>query len=115
MIRPLQEPLTSCDSIFGAIEPQGARRNLTSANSEQKSAAERLSEEFGNGCSTIRRDACISEAFEKFVANCGRETRQLVLARTSGVTQVRVLELARRAVIEQREFVAQLKKSGADW
>ena len=105
-----------------AEKHQGSRRDLTSANHQQKSltsanpqhksTAERLGAEFGSCSSTIRRDAKITLAFEQVVSNCGVQTSKLLLARDSGVTQLCVLELADLPVAEQKQFVADLQKHG---
>jgi hypothetical protein len=91
---------------------QGARTDRTSGQSDQKSAAERLGEEFAVGEKTIRRDARFAEAVDDIVGNCGAEARNLLLARETAMTRGGVLRLAKLEPDEQRDFLRTLRESG---
>ncbi len=60
---------------------QGTRTDLTSGQSDQKTAAERLAEEFKVGEKTIRRDAHFAEAVDEITENCGSDAKNLILSR----------------------------------
>ena len=91
---------------------QGARTDLTSGQSDQKTAAERLGEEFKVGERTIRRDGEFAEAVDRIIKNCGLEAKNLILARGTGLTRGGVLRLAKLDPKEQQKFLEELKESG---
>lgn len=91
---------------------QGERTDLTSGQSDQKTAAERLGKEFKVGEKTIRRDGKFAEAADRIVENCGADARNLILSRETGFTRGGVLRLARLKPEGQKMFVQKLKESG---
>jgi hypothetical protein len=95
------------------VKRQGERTDLdTSGQSDQKTAAERLAEEFKVGEKSIRRDAKFAEAVDKIVENCGPDARNLLLARDTGLTRAKILHLAEAESEEQKGFVQVLKEGG---
>src|SRR5262245_60100932 len=93
------------------VKRQGERTDLdTSGQSDQKSTAEQLGEEFKVGEKTIRRDAKVVEAVDKIVEVCGGEARNLLLARDTRLTRGGVLRLAKQRPEEQKQFLEELKK-----
>jgi hypothetical protein len=74
--------------------------------------AVRLAEEFQVGEATIRRDGKFAEAVDAVVAQCGREARNLILSRDSGLTRGGVRRLARLAPEAQRKFLEELRAKG---
>src|SRR5262245_6971193 len=95
------------------VKRQGERTDLdTSGQSDQKSTAEQLGEEFKVGEKTIRRDAKVVEAVDKIVEVCGGEARNLLLGRDTGLTRAKVVHLAEAEPQEQKEFVQVLKEGG---
>lgn len=95
-----------------AAKQQGARTDLSSGQSDQKTAAERLGEEFKVGEKTIRRDGKFAEAVDCVVENCGTAVRNLLLSRDTGFSRGGVLRLAKLKPEEQRAFMEELKESG---
>jgi hypothetical protein len=96
---------------YQEVKRQGERTDLdTSGQSDQKSTAEQLGEEFKVGEKTIRRDAKVVEAVDKVVAVCGGEARNLLLGRDTGLTRGGVLRLAKLGPEEQKQFLEQLKE-----
>jgi hypothetical protein len=91
---------------------QGERGDLTSGQTDRKTTAERLGEEFAVAEKTVRRDARFAEAVDAIVANCGAEARNLLLSRETGMTRGGVLRLGKLGPAEQREFLRALKQSG---
>jgi hypothetical protein len=91
---------------------QGARSDKTSGQSDQKTTAEKLGEEFKVGEKTIRRDARFAEAVDEIVQNCGHEARNLVLSRETGLTRGGVLRLAKLKPEDQQKYVATMKETG---
>lgn len=91
---------------------QGARTDKTSGQSDQKSTAEKLGEEYKVGEKTIRRDARFAGAVDQIVANCGQDARNLILSRDAGLTRGGVLRLAGLQPKEQRQYIAALQESG---
>jgi hypothetical protein len=91
---------------------QGTRSDLTSGQSDQKSTAEQLAEEFNVGEKTIRREAKFAEAVDQIAENCGQEVKQVLLSRETGLTRGGILRLAKLKPEEQKRFLQQLKESG---
>jgi hypothetical protein len=91
---------------------QGARTDLTSGQKGQKSAAERLGEEYKVGAMTIRRDAKFAGAVDCVLGNCGQDARDLILSRDTGLTRSAVLGLAECEPGEQRKFIEELRQRG---
>jgi len=95
---------------------QGARTDLTSGQSDQKSdqktAAERLGKEFKVGEKTIRRDGKFAEALDRIIENCGPEAKNLILARDTGLTRGGVHRLAKLNPKEQQKYLEELKENG---
>lgn len=94
------------------LKRQGARTDLTSGQSDQKTAAERLAEEFKVGEKTIRRDARFAEAVDQIVENCGQDARNLILSRETGLTRGGVLRLSKLKPNEQQKYLESLKETG---
>jgi hypothetical protein len=91
---------------------QGARTDLSSGQSDQKSTAEKLAEEFRVAEKTIRRDAKFAEAVDGIAENCGPEARNVILSREIGLTRGGVLRLSKLKAQEQKQFLEELKTSG---
>src|SRR5262249_48185324 len=91
---------------------QGARTDLTSGQSDQKTAAERLGEEFKVGEKTIRRDGKFAEALDRIIESCGPEAKNLILARDTGLTRGGVHRLAKLDSKKQQRFLEELKENG---
>jgi hypothetical protein len=90
---------------------QGARTDLDPDAGDGDTSV-RLGAEFKVGQATVRRDGRFAEAVDAVVANCGRDARNLILSRQTGLTRGGVLRLSKMDPDEQREFLRQLKKSG---
>jgi len=91
---------------------QGARSDKTSGQSDQKTTAEKLGEEFKVGEKTIRRDARFAEAVDQIVQNCGQDARNLILSREAGLTRGSILRLAKLKPNEQQKYLESLKETG---
>jgi hypothetical protein len=91
---------------------QGSRTDKTSGQTDQKTTAEKLAEEFKVGEKTIRRDARFAEAVDRIVENCGQDAKNLILARDTGLTRGGVLRLARLKPEDQKKFIQELKETG---
>lgn len=91
---------------------QGARSDKTSGQSDQKTTAEKLGEEFKVGEKTIRRDARFAEAVDQIVQNCGQDARNLILSRETGLTRGGVLRLSRLKPNDQKKYLESLKETG---
>jgi len=91
---------------------QGARSDKTSGQSDQKTTAEKLGDEFKVGEKTIRRDARFAEAVDQIVQNCGQGARNLILAREAGLTRGSVLRLAKLKPEDQKKYLDTLKETG---
>jgi hypothetical protein len=63
---------------------QGSRTDKTSGQTDRKTTAEKLAEEFKIGEKTIRRDALFAEAVDLVVQNCGSDAKNLILSRDTG-------------------------------
>lgn len=94
------------------LKRQGARTDLTSGQSDQKTAAERLAEEFKVGEKTIRRDARFAEAVDEITENCGSDAQNLILSRDTGFTRGGVLRIAKLKPKDQKKFIQELKETG---
>jgi hypothetical protein len=93
------------------LKKQGERTDLTSGHFDpKKRVSEQLAEEFGVGERTIRRDAKFAEAVDKIVKVCKGESRNLLLARDTGLTRGGVLRLAKQGPEEQKQFLEALKE-----
>jgi hypothetical protein len=91
---------------------QGARTDLTSGQTDQKTAAERLAEEFKVGEKTIRRDAHFAEVVDKITNNCGSDAKDLILSRDTRLTRGEVLRLAKNKPEQQKYYIRVLKATG---
>lgn len=91
---------------------QGARTDLTSGQNDQKSTSQKLGEEFSVAEKTIRRDAKFAQAVDGIVANCGPDSRNLILSRDLGLTRGGVLRLSKLKPADQKQFLEDLKTSG---
>jgi hypothetical protein len=91
---------------------QGARSDKTSGQSDQKTTAEKLGEEFKVGEKTVRRDARFAEAVDQIDENCGQDARNLILSRETGLTRGGVLRLAKLKPEDQKKFLESLKETG---
>ena len=91
---------------------QGARTDQTSGQSDQKTTAEKLGEEFKVGEKTIRRDGKFAEAVDQIITNCGQDAKNLILSRDSGLTRGMVVRLAKLKPAEQQQYLRTLKESG---
>lgn len=91
---------------------QGARTDKTSGQSDQKTTAEKLGEEFKVGEKTIRRDAHFAEAVDQIVQNCGQDARNLILSRETGLTRGGVFRLSKLKPNEQQKYLESLKGTG---
>lgn len=94
------------------LKQQGTRTDLTSGQSDQKTAAERLAEDFKVGEKTIRRDAHFAEAVDEITGNCGSDTKNLILSRDTGLTRGGVLRIAKLKPEDQKKFILELKETG---
>ena len=91
---------------------QGKRTDLTSHQTDDKSTAKLLGQEFGVSGITIQRDALVARALDQVAANCGVEASRLLQRRDSGATQHAVLALARLTPRQQKRFIEQVKNNG---
>jgi hypothetical protein len=91
---------------------QGSRADKTSGQTDQKTTAEKLAEEFKVGEKTIRREAHFAEAVDLIVQNCGQEAKNLILSRDTGLTRGGVHRLAKLKPEEQKKFIQELKETG---
>lgn len=83
-----------------------------SAQSEHLKTADRLAAEFHVGQATIRRDVVFAEAVDGIVANCGPESRALLLTRGIGLRRGAIRKLAKMKPAQQQQFLAYLKEHG---
>ena len=88
------------------------RTDQTSGQSDQKTTAEKLGEEFKVGEKTIRRDGKFAEAVDQIITNCGQDAKNLILSRDSGLTRGMVVRLAKLKPAEQQQYLRTLKESG---
>jgi hypothetical protein len=91
---------------------QGSRTDKTSGQTDQKTTAEKLAEEFKIGEKTIRREAHFAEAVDLIVGNCGQDAKNLILTRDTGLTRGGVHRLAKLKPEEQKKFIQELKETG---
>jgi hypothetical protein len=91
---------------------QGKRRDLTSAQFEQKLTTDRkLAKQYGVSASTIRRDASFARDVDALSAVLSPQRRQAILSRDSKLTQQdtqQLASLARHSPEKVPELVAQL-------
>lgn len=86
---------------------QGARTDLTSGQSDQKSGtAEKLAEEFNVGEKTIRRDAEFAAAVDSIAEVAGEEARAAILSGEIPLNKQDVVELASLPESNVKEVVA---------
>ncbi len=97
---------------YVAAKRQGARTDLTSGQSDQKSAAEQLAESFQVGEKTIRRDGKLYEAVDRIVANCGGAARNVLLSKDQAWTRGGILRLAKLDAAAQQSFLQQWQDVG---
>jgi hypothetical protein len=94
-------------------EHGGSRRTKGPKDqSDPLTTAERLGQEYKVGQATIKRDFRFAQAVDRIVANCGEESKNLVLSRDTGLSRGAVARLARMKPAEQQETLRQLKETG---
>lgn len=94
------------------VKRQGERHDLTSGQSDQKTTAALLAEEYRVGEKTVRRDAKFAGAVDVIAGNCGADATQWVLARDVGLTRSCVVRVARMTPKAQQRFIDQLRQTG---
>jgi hypothetical protein len=101
--------------LYREEKKQGARTDLTSTQSEEKSetTAERLAEQFKVSRATVERDGKFSEQLDELAEDLGEDFRQQVLGRDTRFTRKDIAELLGLDPEDRRSIISSIDSGEA--